>query len=183
MCLHIRANFARISFAFRAFCSHLTSFRFFCDHVQPAVDPHVRDRVPLPPRPGRRHPGPLPGPRPSRRHVGGGHVHGGPGSGGGGGVGERVGHAPPRDPCGHAHPRKGGMVGEKRLGHSSFPRVAGGPPGVAGRPAHSRPRLGGEPFRNHGHAHRGQAQAWPLCHLPHHWPRSLPHEDGHDCHQ
>ena len=23
----------------------------------------------------------------------------------------------------------------------------------------------------------------PLCHLPHHWPRSLPHEDGHDCHQ
>ena len=38
-------------------------------------------------------------------------------------------------------------------------------------------------FGNHGQAHRGQAEAWPLCHLPHHWPRSLPHEDGHDCHQ
>ena len=37
---------------------------------------------------------------------------------------------PPRDPCGHAHPRKGGMVGEKRLGHSSFPGVAGGPPSL-----------------------------------------------------
>ena len=87
------------------------------------------------------------------------------------------------DPGGRAHPRKGGMVWEKWLGHSPFPGVAGGPPRVAGRQADSRPRHGGEPFGNHGHAHRGQAQARPGCHLPHHWPRSSPHEDGHDGHQ
>ena len=90
---------------------------------------------------------------------------------------------PPADSCGHAYSRKGGMVWEKRLGHSPFSGVAGSLPGVAGRPARSRRFNRGQPFRNHGHAHRGQTPAWTLCHLPHHWPRSLPHADGHDCHQ
>ena len=63
---------------------------------------------------------------------------GGAGSGGCGGVGEGVATPPPADSYSHANTRKDGMVWEKRLGHSPFSGVAGGPPGVAGRPAHSR---------------------------------------------
>ena len=119
MCIriHVRVNFARISFAFcmsmfffsYVCCSDLT-FAFFVKMSTQQLRPLYQIGSLSLPHPSAGTSGHYQGIPLRSGTLEEAPYKGGPGSGGGGGVGEGVGHSRPVYSCSHANTRKGGMV-------------------------------------------------------------------------